>query len=151
MGDIVSRNPDNYGKSIMINLGSSNGAKNGEAVTASGGVMIGKIVETNEKYSKVMLVTSPESSVNCLDQTTRANGLLRGKYGTGVQLEMIDQSEGLTQGDLITTSGLESGIPKGLILGKIGSVEQTPNTVFKSAGIELFLDFSHIEKVFLVK
>jgi rod shape-determining protein MreC len=151
VGNVIDRSSDSYEKSIMINLGSAEGAKNGGAVTISGGIMIGKIAETFDHYSKVILITSPESSVNCLDQNTRANGLLRGKYNTGVKLEMIDQSEGLAEGDMIITSGLEPGIPKGLLLGKISSIEQSPNTVFKSADIELFSDMSNIEKVFLVK
>jgi rod shape-determining protein MreC len=150
-GRITGRGLDGYGKFILTNLGFEDGAKNGEAVTVEGGVMIGKIVEVQEKYSKVMLLTSPDSSINCLTQTTRANGLLRGKYGTGVKLEMIDQSEALSAGDVLITSGLEASIPKGLLLGKLSKVEESPNTVFKSADVELFSDLNHIEEVFLVK
>lgn len=150
-GKIIGRSPDSYGKSIQIDLGIEDGARSGMAVTIAGGIMIGKITETFDHYSKVMLLVSPDSSVNCITQTTRANGLLRGKYGTGAMLEMIDQSEDLTQGDLVITSGLESGIPKGILLGKIANVEQSPNMVFKSADMELFADMGHIEEVFLVK
>jgi len=151
LGRITGRTLDSYGKFIMTDLGKGDGAEIGNAVTIGGGILIGKIVEVNEEYSKVMLLTSPESSVNCLTETTRANGLLRGKYSTGVKLEMIDQSEGLNKEDIVITSGLETGIPKGLILGKISVVEESPNTVFKSAEVELFSDFDHIEQVFLVK
>lgn len=150
-GKILSRSPEGYGEYITINLGSREGAEVNQAVTTAGGVLIGKIVETFDDYSRVMLIISPESSLNCLAQTTRANGLVRGKYGTGAMLEMIDQSEELGQGDLVITSGLEAGIPSGLLVGKIRGIEQSPNTVFKSADLELFADFSHIEEIFLVK
>lgn len=149
-GNIVSRGLEDYGKSITINIGSARGARKNQAITASSGVMIGKITEVFEGYSKVALIISPESSVNSIAQTTRANGLVRGKYGTGLKLEMIDQSEELMEGDLVITSGLEEEIPKGLVMGKISSIEQLPNAIFKSADLELFLDFSHIEEVFLV-
>lgn len=151
-GRIISRSPESYGGYILIDLGSKDGAFVGQAVTIQKGIMIGKISEVFDSYSKVMLVISPESSVNCITQATPpANGLVRGKYGTSARLEMIDQSEQLNIGDIVITSGLESGIPKGLVLGKISAVEQSPNMVFKAADIQLFGDFSHIEEVFLVK
>lgn len=150
-GSIVSRGFDDYGKSITINIGERNGAKKNQAVVADGGVMIGKITEVFDSYSKVSLIISSDSSVNSITQTTRANGLVKGQYGTGLRLEMIDQSEELIDGDIVITSGLEEDIPKGLILGKVSGIEQSPNAVFKSADIDLSFDFSHIEEVFLVK
>lgn len=149
-GNIVSRGLEDYGKSITINIGSKKGAKKNQAVTVSSGVMIGKVVEVFENYAKVTLIISPDSSVNSVAQTTRANGLVKGKYGTGLKLEMIDQSEELMEGDMVITSGLEEEIPKGLVIGKISNIEQSPNAIFKSADLELFLDFGHIEEVFLV-
>lgn len=150
-GSITSRGLDAYGKYILIDRGQADGARVGQAVTAGGGILLGKISEVNEHYAKMVLLTSPDSSVNCITQTTRANGLLRGKYGTGARLEMIDQNEALAEGDLLITSGLEAGIPKGLILGKVAAIEQSPNSVFKSADAALAADFNHIETVFLVK
>jgi rod shape-determining protein MreC len=150
-GNVVGMGLEDYGKSVTINIGSKQGAKQNQAVTVSSGVMIGKIIEVFEGYSKVALIISPESSVNSVAQTTRANGLVRGKYGTGLKLEMIDQSEELMSGDIVITSGLEEEIPKGLVIGKISNIEQSPNAIFKSADLELFIDFSHIEEVFLVK
>jgi rod shape-determining protein MreC len=150
-GRIIGRSPDSNGNFILTDLGTEDGAHAGSAIAVSGGMMIGKVMEVSGGYSKVMLLTASDSSVNCLTQATRANGLLRGKYSTGVKLEMIDQSEQLNPGDVVITSGLETGIPKGLLLGKISSVEQSPNTVFKSADIELFADLGHVEEVYLVR
>lgn len=150
-GRIIGRSPDSNGRYILTDLGLEDGGANGMAVTTSGGIMIGKIVEVGNDYSKVMLLTSSDSSVNCLTEATRANGLLLGEYGTGATLGMIDQSEELRTADIIITSGLEAGIPKGLILGKIASVQQSPNTVFKSAEVELAADLGHIEEVYLAK
>jgi len=151
MGRIIGRDPSNYGKYITIDLGAKNRVKENQAVTISGGVLIGKVVKVFDNSSKVMLITSPDSSVNSIAQTTRANGVAKGKYATGVKLEMIDQSEDLISGDLIITSGLENGIPKGLIIGKISNIEESANKVFKVANLDLFADFSQIEEIFIIK
>ncbi len=151
MGGIIGRDPSNYGKYITIDLGMKNGVKENQAVTVSGGALIGKVVEVFNNSSKVMLITSPDSSVNSIAQTTRANGIAKGKYATGVKLEMIDQSEELIAGDLVITSGLESGTPKGLIVGKISNIEESANKVFKVADLDLFVNFNQIEEIFIIK
>jgi len=149
-GTVVSRDPDGYEESAIINLGSENNAQIGQAVTVASGIVIGKVSEVFQNYSRVVLLTSSQSSINCLTQTTRANGLAEGQYGTGVKLEMIDQSEDLLEGDLVITSGFEEKIPKGLILGRISGIKESPNVVFKNAGVELFSDFNKLEEIFLV-
>ena len=151
IGRTIGRDPSNYGKYITIDLGAKNGVKENQAIVVSGGILIGKVIEVFNNSSKVMLITSSDSSVNSIAQTTRANGIAKGKYATGVKLEMIDQSEELIPGDLIITSGLESGIPKGLIIGKISNIKESANKVFKVADLDLFVDFNQIEEIFIIK
>lgn len=151
IGRAIGRDPSNYGKYITIDLGAKNGVKENQAIVVSGGILIGKVIEVFNNSSKVMLITSSDSSVNSIAQTTRANGIAKGKYATGVKLEMIDQSEELIPGDLIITSGLESGIPKGLIIGRISNIEESANKVFKVADLDLFIDFNQIEEIFIIK
>ncbi len=151
IGRIIGKDPNNYGKYIIIDLGAKNGIKENQAVMVSGGILIGKVIEVFDNFSKVMLITSSDSSINSITQTTRANGIVKGKYATGVKLEMINQNEELITGDLIITSGLESGIPKGLIIGKISNVEESANEVFKAADLDLFVNFNRIEEVFIIE
>jgi rod shape-determining protein MreC len=149
MTNIIGRDPSNFGKHIFIDLGRNNGIQNGQPVVASGGLLIGKIIEVFDNSSKVMLITDSKSSINSITQTSRANGVVKGSYATGVKLEMINQSEELTVGDLIITSGLEDKVPKGLIIGKISNIEESANKVFKSAEINMFVDINRVEKVFI--
>ncbi len=149
MADVIGRDPSNFGKHIFIDLGRSNGIQDGQSVVASGGLLIGKIIEVFDNSSKVMLITDSKSSINSITQTSRANGVVKGSYATGVKLEMINQSEELAVGDLIITSGLEDKVPKGLIIGKISDIKESANKVFKSAGVNMFVDINRIEKIFV--
>ncbi|MCK5491198.1 MAG: rod shape-determining protein MreC [Candidatus Pacebacteria bacterium] len=151
MGDITSRGPDSYGDYVVVNIGKKQEIKEGYAVIASGGILMGKVVEVFESYSRIMLVTDSESSVNSITQKTRANGISRGSYATGIKLEMINQAESLTEGDLVITSGLENQIPRGLVIGRILKINESANKIFKTADLELFTDFNKVEKVFIVK
>lgn len=151
MGQVIGRNPDNYGKYLIIDLGRKQGMKENLAVTISGGTLIGKIAEVFDNSSRVMLITNPESVVNSITKTTRANGIVRGSYATGVKLEMINQNERIFEDDIVITSGLEEEIPKGLIIGKIYKIEESANKIFKQANVDLSADFSHIEKIFVAE
>ena len=151
IGRVIGKDPSNYGKYVVIDLGARNGMKENQAVVVSGGILVGKIIEVFDNSSKVMLITSSDSSINSITQTTRANGIVKGKYATGIKLEMINQNEELITGDLIITSGLENGIPKGLIIGKISNVEESANEVFKAANLDLFVNFNRIEEVFIIE
>ncbi len=148
---VIARSPNNYEKYIIIGLGSDEGIAVNQAAVYSGGVLIGKITEVFKNSAKVLLITSADSSVNSITQDTRTNGIVRGKYSTGAKLEMINQNEKLSDGDLIITSGLEEGIPKGLLIGKISNIEESANKVFKEANVDLFVDFNRIEEIFVVK
>jgi rod shape-determining protein MreC len=149
MGEVIGRNPDNYGKYLIIDLGKKQGMKENLAVTVSGGTLIGKITEVFDNSSRVILITNPESAVNSITKTTRANGVIIGSYATGVKLEMVNQSERIFENDIVITSGLEKEIPKGLIIGKIYRIEESANKIFKQADIDLFADFGHIEEIFI--
>lgn len=146
---VIGRDPGNFGKQIFINLGSNDGIQEGQAAVAPGGLLVGKVAEVFGDFSKIMLITDPKSSINSIIQTSRANGVVKGSYATGVKLEMVNQAEDLAVGDLIITSGLENKIPKGLIIGKVSRVEESANNVFKSAQIDMFADFNYIEEIFI--
>ncbi len=149
MASITGRDPSNFGKYVFIDLGKNNDIQEGQPVVVSGGLLIGKIIEVFTNFSKVMLITDSKSSINSITQISRSNGVVRGSYATGVKLEMINQSEKLTVGDLIITSGLEDKIPKGLIIGRVLNIEESANNVFKSAEINMFVDINKVEEIFI--
>jgi len=150
MANIIGRDPSNFGKHVLIDLGKNDSVAEGQPITATGGLLIGKVIEVFDNSSKVILITDGKSSINSITQTSRANGVVKGSYATGVRLEMINQSEELIIDDLIITSGLEDRIPKGLIIGKVSSIKESANNVFKSAEINMLVNINKIEKVFIV-
>lgn len=150
LATVIGRSSDNHGGYIMVNVGKKKNVQEGQAAIVAPGVLVGKVTEVYDSYSKIMLLTSPESSINSITQETRANGVSKGKYGTGVKLEMINQNEQLKDGDIVITSGLEDKTPKGLLVGKISNIQESANKVFKQADVNLYADFSRIEEVFII-
>jgi len=151
MAKVVAKSPNSFERYIVIDLGSSSGVRENQAVVYSGGILLGKVTQVFEHTSKISLLTSSESSINAITQMSRSNGVVKGQFSTGVRLEMINQNEELEDGELIITSGLEDGIPKGLLIGKASRIEESANKIFKEANVDLFVDFNKIEEVFIAK
>ncbi|MFA6097123.1 MAG: rod shape-determining protein MreC [Candidatus Paceibacterota bacterium] len=151
MAKVIAKSPNSFEKYAIIDIGSDSGVKAGQAAVYSGGMLLGKITQVYEDTSRISLLTSSESSINVITQTSRSNGVVKGQYSTGVRLEMINQNEELKDGELIITSGLEDGIPKGLLIGRASRIEESANKIFKEANVDLFLDFNKVEEVFIAK
>lgn len=151
MANVIAKNPNNFEKYVIINIGSKSGLRENQAVVYSGGILIGKITEVYNNSAKVLLLSSSNSSVNVITQQSRSNGVVKGQFSTGVRLEMINQNEPLESGELLITSGLEDGVPKGLLVGKASRIEESANKIFKEADVDLFVDFNKIEEVFIAK
>jgi rod shape-determining protein MreC len=149
--EVVGYQPDNFRQFIFINRGSREGIKNGMAVVAEGS-LIGTISEVTATGAKVFLVVDPNSRVAALnqDQISRPTGVVRGLIGGGLLMEKIPQNEVIKQGDTIVTSGLGGGLPKGIIVGRVETVDNTDNGVFQSARLSTNVRFNRLDLVYVV-
>lgn len=134
-----------------INRGSSDGIRNGLPVLTSEGVLMGKIVETFEEFSAVMSVVARQSKVHAvvLHYDTTAQ-VVSGEHGLGMKMEYIPQDSRLQKGDIVITSGFESHIPKGIVIGKISEIFSSPNDPFQSAFVKPVVNYSRLSTVMVL-
>lgn len=147
--EVIGYQPDNFRQFITIRQGSRDGVAVGMAVISEGS-LVGRVSDVTATTAKVFLVSDPNFRVNGIDQETRATGTVRGQIGSGFIMDKIAQNESIKPGDTIITSGLGGEVPKGLIIGRVESVNQRDNAVFQSAQIGSSLKFSRLELVFVV-
>ena len=146
---VVAYQPDNFRQFLTIDRGQRDGVKEGMAVVSEGYV-VGKIVEVAPRSAKVFLAIDPTFRINGLDQETRASGTVHGQIGSGLVMDKIAQSDSVKPGDTIITSGLGGDLPRGLIIGRIESVQTRDNAVFQSAQLSSDIRFGKLELVFVV-
>ena len=65
-------------------------------------------------------------------------------------MKYVLQSEDVRSGDIIVVSGLEGVFPKGTIVGKIKSLEQSKSSLLFDVLVTPAVDFGKLEEVFLV-
>jgi len=148
---VIGQDLQGLGSWIMIDKGRSDGIKSGMSVIFSQGILIGKVEEVFSDTSKVVLLSHSDSVINAIDLETGARGVLKGKYGLGIILDLVSQKEVLNLGDMVTTSGLGSSMPKGLLIGKIQEVRSSIDNLFQQAVINPSAKFQKLDVVFVIK
>jgi rod shape-determining protein MreC len=148
---VVGQNPQKLGSWVLIDKGENSGIKVGMPVIVSQGILVGKIAEVYPNVAKVLLLTDSESVINVRDSETEAKGVVRGKFGLGLVLEMVSQDDMLNAGDSIITSGLGGDLPKGLLVGEIQEPKASLDRIFQGATVVTPVKYSNLDVVFIIK
>ncbi len=147
--EVVAFQPDSYRQFVTINKGLDDGIKKGQGVMSEG-ALIGIISDAQASTAKVALVTDPEFRLTAKDQDGNATGVVSGQLGSGLIMEKIGQTDVIKPGDTITSAGLGGGVPAGLLIGQVQSVNTTDNAIFQSARLVTPLKINRLRFVFVV-
>ena len=118
---------------LMIDSGKVDGISQGQAVT-SDGVLVGVIDKVKKNTSEVILVRDQHFRLPVRIQDTQVDGLLRGDISTGV-IDRVTTISPLERGMLVVTSDLGGFVPAGIVVGKVGVVQETDSNVFYKAQV----------------
>lgn len=151
MASVVGKDMQSIGEWILIDKGSNQGIEQDMAVISPEMALVGKTIEVMPSFSKVMLITNKESIVAALIETGRSEGLVKKQEKGKLFMDFIPRSESLEIGERILTSGMDHVYPKGIFIGKIEDIDLSQNQLFQKITITSAINFSKLEKVFIVK
>jgi rod shape-determining protein MreC len=112
--------------------------------------LVGRISEVGTGWSKVLLIIDVSSSVNALTQSTRASGLVQGEADGSLVLRDVPQSDTLSVGDTVFTSGLGGNFPRQILIGQVTDVDRQDYELYQTAAVQPTVDFDHLEVVLIV-
>jgi len=136
---------------IIIDKGSNYNIRNGKPVVANDGILIGKIIKVENNSSLVRLLSDSQNKIGgTVLNNDKTIGVVSGEYNLGLKLTMIPLTETVNPGDLLITSGLETDIPRGLLIGQIENVQKELYQPFQRADIKPAIDFSKISIVSVI-
>jgi rod shape-determining protein MreC len=147
--NVAAQDLSSWFQSLIIDQGSTSGVRPGMPVITDSGV-VGVVAGTTPRAAKVLLISDPQSRVDAYVQRSRARGSVRGAADGGCEFEHVLREEDVVVGDLLLTSGLGALYPKGLVIGRIASLERKPYGLFQVASIEPTVDFRQLEEVFVI-
>jgi rod shape-determining protein MreC len=119
------------------------------AVVNSEGV-VGRVVSVSPHYSQALLVTDQNSAIDGLVQNSRGRGMVKGSGSDECYFDYAIKTCEIKPGDAIVTSGLGGVFPKGLCLGRVKSVDNSPYKLFKDVRVIPAVNFNKLEEVLII-
>ena len=118
-GRVVSDSGGPFIDTVLVNVGSEKGARSGLAVIDSDG-LVGRIVSTGPKASRVLLLTDLNSRIPVVVEPAQYKAILAGDNTNWPKLEYLAVQSAVSAGDRVVTSGdgglIPAGRPVGLVI-----------------------------------
>jgi rod shape-determining protein MreC len=145
---VIGRDPSRSLQTLTIDKGQSDGVKVSDSVITPEGV-VGRVISTGRASAVIQLITDTQSEVAAMLRESRVQALFKGTGGRDLELDYIENDEGIMVGDEVITSGLDQIHPKGLPLATISSVGPK-GELFKAVLAKPQVDLSRLEEVLVV-
>ena len=152
---VIAREPGQWFETFSINRGKADGVGAGMSVVNGDG-LIGRVYEAGMNYAKIICIVDSRSAVACMVQSTRDNGIMRGRVAASstdaeCYIYYLPSLNSVMPGDTVITSGTDSLFPKGLHIGTITAISMDGGSEGSYAVVTPSVDFRHIEEVFVLR
>lgn len=146
---VIGLDPTGWFKTIIIDKGTKDGLlPDMPVVNASG--LVGRVVSVSAHFAKVLLIIDQNSAVDCLVQRSRDRGMIKGMSTDTCRMDYVVKSSDIQSGDSVVTSGLGGIFPKGLPIGHIREIKESPGELFMDITLSPAVDFSKLEEVLVI-
>ena len=136
---------------IMINKGKQDGISKDMPVITEQKIVVGRISQVYDRFSKVMLISNKQSSFDAqIMSYSSCFGVIKGRGNSKLLFELIPQEETISQGDVVISSVLGGIFPNDLLVGEVKAVRKSDLESFQIAEIEPFFDISQTKNVFII-
>lgn len=133
---------------LVLDRGYLDGIEVLNPVIAGDGVLAGTIREAYGNSSFVQLITNENSAVGAtLHDEDGTTGIVEGGYGSLVAFRFVPKGTEVEVNDLVVSSGIDPGIPRGLPIGLVNSIEEDQNAPFLTLFVEPIADLDHVRIV----
>ena len=153
---VLSRNPDQWMNTLVINQGAKDGIKNNMAVMTSEG-LVGRISKLNQFSSQVDLISTNTRanrlSVNIQHDDKNVFGLIDHYDSKNEELIITDinNKDSVKKGDKVVTSGLADQLPSSIYIGEVSKVENHEYGLSKEVRVKTAANLSDLNHVYVAK
>jgi rod shape-determining protein MreC len=146
---VMGRDSTNWYSSVILNKGDRDGIRPEMGVMTSAGI-VGRVVKTGPFSSIVLLVTDPHNAITGIIQRSRDEGIVEGTSQGRARIKYLPLLANIRVGDIVVTSGLTGGFPRGIVIGTVLTMQKEEGELFQSAEIAPQADLSKLEEVLII-
>ncbi|HEX5590623.1 MAG TPA: rod shape-determining protein MreC [Candidatus Limnocylindrales bacterium] len=153
---VIARESSEVQRRIVLDRGTADGIEIGDVVIASGGALVGRVVDAGATSSTIQLISDSASTVIGQLLGTAATGEVTGQLPGSLLMENIDSTVVVGLGEEVVTAGIElaggirSPYPKGLVIGRVIDVRRDANEIVQTAYIEPAAALDRLEYVLVI-
>lgn len=153
---VINRNVGHWYNTITVDKGSYNGVTVDMAVVNSQG-LIGRVTSVTTFTSDIRLITTNDTnnkiSITISNGENKVNGLVnKYNYQTGyLEVEGVSNTELVSVGDYVYTSGLGQIFPSGILLGTVAEITTDEYDLAKIIDVLPIANFDDINYVAILK
>jgi rod shape-determining protein MreC len=152
---VIAHSPTVWYSTIQIDKGRNDGVRTNQPVLTAGG-LAGKVIATTGGNARVALITDSSSGISAEVMPKGVNGVVRPEIGgKDLILDYIPKGSRVRSGEVVVTSGFKSGpleslFPRGIPIGKVGSVNQDQLEVYQRVRVHPYADLRRMDFVQVV-
>jgi len=135
---------------IEISKGLKDGISKDLPVITSQKVLIGRISEVYDNFSRIMLISDKNSSFSAKISGSEVSGAIKGKGNFNIFLDFVPKEEEILPDETVITSALGGTFPEGLLVGKIKEIKKSDIEPFQQAEISPFLNINELDQLFVI-
>lgn len=143
---VIGWDPSLIRKMILLDKGKNHGIKKDMPLVVSQG-LVGRVLETGPSSSRAILLIDPEARVSAVTSESRAQGVVAGDGSRKLKLMYLDLESGVQIGENVVTSGVGQLFFKGMNIGKISSIQRSPDGLHLEASLEPYVPFTKLEEI----
>jgi rod shape-determining protein MreC len=152
---VIAHSPTVWYSTIQIDKGRGDGIRTNQPVVTAGG-LAGKVIATTSGSARVALITDASSAVSAEIMPKGVTGIVKPEIGgKDLILDFIPKNSRVRRGEVVVTSGfkseeLESLFPRGIPIGKVGSVNQDQLEIYQRVRVRPYADLRRMDFVQVV-
>jgi rod shape-determining protein MreC len=149
---IITKTSSEQILSFILDKGARDTIEDGQIVVWEDGILAGRIIDVDDDYSVFRFVTDEASRFTAgISGKANVAGEVRGRLGLGLNLELVPRELVLVKDDLVITAGLESGVPDGLIIGKVLQIFDDPQNPLQRALLQPAANLNELRSVGVIR
>jgi rod shape-determining protein MreC len=150
VAEIMAVDANPYEHNLVIDIGSTDGVYDGQAIVDADGV-VGQVIDTGLMTAQAVLISDTD---HALPVEVNRNGLRTIAVGTGeidrLDLPFLPNNADIRAGDLLVTSGLGGAFPAGYPVAVVDSVTRIPQEPFADVTAKPAAALDQVREVMLI-
>lgn len=153
---VISKDPDNWYRTIIVNRGADDGVKVNMPVIAYNGdikAVVGKVCDVKGSVCRILPVISASMKMGVMMQESHYPGLSVGYSSNSVfcRVDYISRSAQIKEGDIVVTSGQGGIFPQGLMVGNVLKILTSKTGSFQQILVKPVIDYDQVEQVYIIR